>query len=37
MKNRFVIGAYESGFDAAMNLAKLGRSVILIESANYLE
>ena len=36
-KNNVVIGAYESGFDAAINLAKLGRSVTLIDSSNYLE
>jgi len=32
-----VIGGYESGFDAALNLAERGKKVTLIDSANYLE
>ncbi|MEM9847449.1 MAG: NAD(P)/FAD-dependent oxidoreductase [Bacteroidota bacterium] len=36
-KKSVVIGAYESGFDAAINLAQLGKKVTLIDSANYLE
>jgi len=36
-KESVVIGAYESGFDAAINLAQLGKKVTLIDNANYLE
>ena len=36
-KNSVVIGGFESGFDAAINLAKLGKKVTLIDNANYLE
>lgn len=36
-KESVVIGAYESGFDAAINLVQLGKKVTLIDSANYLE
>ena len=36
-KNSVVIGGFESGFDAAINLAKLGKKVTLIDHANYLE
>ena len=36
-KESVVIGAYESGFDAALNLAQLGKKVTLIDSSNYLE
>ncbi len=32
-----VIGGYESGFDAAINLAKLGKKVNLIDDFEYLE
>lgn len=32
-----VIGAYESGFDAAINLAQVGKNVKLLDSFNYLE
>ena len=32
-----VIGGYESGFDAAINLAKLGKTVHLIDDFEYLE
>lgn len=35
--NTVVIGAYESGFDAAINLAQLGKKVTLIDDSNYLE
>jgi len=35
--NSVVIGAYESGFDAAINLAKLSKKVTLIDNSNYLE
>lgn len=35
--NCVVIGAYESGFDAALNLVKLGKKVVLIDEENYLE
>lgn len=35
--NSVVIGAYESGFDAAINLAQLGKKVTLIDNSNYLE
>jgi len=35
--NSVVIGAYESGFDAAINLAKIGKKVTLIDNSNYLE
>ncbi len=34
---RVVIGAYESGFDAALNLLQLGKKVTLIDDFNYLE
>ncbi|MEM9834268.1 MAG: NAD(P)/FAD-dependent oxidoreductase [Bacteroidota bacterium] len=36
-KDSVVIGAYESGFDAAINLAKLGKNVTLIDNSNYLK
>ncbi|MEM9885444.1 MAG: NAD(P)/FAD-dependent oxidoreductase [Bacteroidota bacterium] len=36
-KESVVIGAYESGFDAAINLAQLGKKVTLIDNSNYLE
>ncbi|MEO0338048.1 MAG: NAD(P)/FAD-dependent oxidoreductase [Bacteroidota bacterium] len=36
-KESVVIGAYESGFDAAVNLVHLGKKVTLIDSHNYLE
>lgn len=32
-----VIGAYESGFDAAVNMVKLGKQVTLIDDFQYLE
>ncbi|WP_109832464.1 NAD(P)/FAD-dependent oxidoreductase [Reichenbachiella versicolor] len=32
-----VIGAYESGFDAACNLINQGKKVILLDDSNYLE
>jgi len=35
--NSVVIGGYESGFDAAVNLTQLGKKVTLIDSDNYLE
>ncbi len=35
--NTVVIGGYESGFDAAINLAQLGKKVTLIDNSNYLE
>ena len=36
-KESVVIGAYESGFDAAINLAHEGKEVTLIDSSNYIE
>ncbi|MEN0051413.1 MAG: NAD(P)-binding domain-containing protein, partial [Bacteroidota bacterium] len=36
-KRSVVIGAYESGFDAAINLVNLGKKVTLIDNSNYLE
>ena len=36
-KENVVIGAYESGFDAAINLTRLGRRVTLIDDFQYLE
>ena len=36
-KNSVVIGAYESGFDAAINLAQVGKEVTLIDNSNYAE
>ncbi len=36
-KDSVVIGGYESGFDAALNLEKLGKNVTLIDNSNYLE
>lgn len=36
-KQSVIIGGYESGFDAAINLAKLGKKVTLIDDFNYLE
>jgi len=36
-KNSVVIGAFESGFDAAINLMKLGKQVTLIDNDNYIE
>ena len=36
-KERVVIGAYESGFDAAVNLVKYGKKVTLIDDFQYLE
>ncbi len=36
-KESVVIGAYESGFDAAVNLVKAGKEVTLIDDFNYLE
>ncbi|MEM7511487.1 MAG: NAD(P)/FAD-dependent oxidoreductase [Bacteroidota bacterium] len=36
-KESVVIGAYESGFDAAVNLVKLGKKVTLIDDFQYLE
>ncbi|MEO1261477.1 MAG: NAD(P)/FAD-dependent oxidoreductase [Bacteroidota bacterium] len=36
-KDSVVIGAYESGFDAAISLAQLGKKVTLIDNSNYLE
>ncbi|MEL6969514.1 MAG: NAD(P)/FAD-dependent oxidoreductase [Bacteroidota bacterium] len=36
-KESVVIGAYESGFDAAVSLAQLGKKVTLIDSDNYME
>jgi len=35
-KERIVIGAYESGFDSAVNLVKQGKKVILIDKEDYL-
>lgn len=32
-----IVGAYESGFDAAINLANLGKKVTLFDDAQYLE
>lgn len=34
---RVVIGAYEAGFDAAINLTKLGHHITLLDSTNYLD
>jgi thioredoxin reductase len=36
-QDSLVIGAYESGFDAAANLVKSGKAVTLFDSENYLE
>ncbi len=36
-EERIVIGGYESGFDAAINLIKSGKEVTLLDSSNYLE
>lgn len=36
-KERIVIGAYESGFDAAVNLANAKKKVTLIDSSYYME
>ncbi|NRB61704.1 MAG: NAD(P)-binding domain-containing protein [Saprospiraceae bacterium] len=36
-KKSIVVGGYESGFDAALNLAETGKRVTLIDSSNYLE
>ncbi|MEL7121574.1 MAG: NAD(P)-binding domain-containing protein [Bacteroidota bacterium] len=36
-KESVVIGAYESGFDAAINLVQIGKKVTLIDDFNYLE
>ena len=36
-KQSVVIGAYESGFDAALNLVEANKRVTLIDSSNYLE
>ncbi|MEM7105748.1 MAG: NAD(P)/FAD-dependent oxidoreductase [Bacteroidota bacterium] len=36
-KDSVVIGAYESGFDAALNLVQLGKNISLIDNSNYLE
>lgn len=36
-KDNVVIGAYESGFDAAVNLKRLGKNVTLIDDFQYLE
>ncbi|MEM6629115.1 MAG: NAD(P)/FAD-dependent oxidoreductase [Bacteroidota bacterium] len=36
-KESVVIGAYESGFDATVNLVKLGKKVTLIDDFQYLE
>lgn len=35
-KDRIVIGAYESGFDSALNLVKNGKKVTLLDGADYL-
>lgn len=35
--DHIVIGAFESGFDAAINLAKEGKNVTLLDDSNYLE
>lgn len=32
-----IIGAYEAGFDSAVNLAKLGKNVTILDSDNFLE
>lgn len=34
---RIVIGGYESGFDASLNMIKAGKKAILIDDFNYLE
>ncbi|MEM7110601.1 MAG: NAD(P)/FAD-dependent oxidoreductase [Bacteroidota bacterium] len=36
-KENVVIGAYESGFDAAINLTRIGKKVSLIDNFQYLE
>ncbi|MCH2213698.1 MAG: NAD(P)-binding domain-containing protein [Flavobacteriales bacterium] len=36
-RDSVVIGAYESGFDATVNLTKLGKEVTLVDNENYLE
>lgn len=36
-KQSVVIGAYESGFDAAISLVSQGKNVTLIDNSNYLE
>ncbi len=36
-KDRIIIGAYESGFDAAVHLVATGKTVTLFDSANFLE
>ena len=35
-EKKVVIGSYESGFDAAVNLSELGKKVLLIDSSDYL-
>ncbi len=35
--DRIVIGAYESGFDSAYQLAKRGKKITLLDSADYME
>lgn len=36
-EDRIIIGAYESGFDSAVNLVKLGKKVTLLDGAEFLE
>ncbi len=36
-KEQIVIGAYESGFDSAVNLLEIGKKVTLLDGADYLE
>ncbi len=36
-EDSLVIGAYESGFDAAVNLVKLGKKVTLLDSTEYID
>lgn len=36
-EERIVIGGYESGFDASLNMIKAGKKATIIDSANFLE
>ncbi|MEO1021558.1 MAG: NAD(P)-binding domain-containing protein, partial [Bacteroidota bacterium] len=36
-EDRIVIGAYESGFDATVNLVSEGKNIILLDNSDYLE
>ena len=35
-EKKVIIGSYESGFDAAVNLSELGKKVLLLDSSDYL-